>query len=51
VKAPDAIVIAAMPDCEKTPQRGTPTRRAKIRYFLHRQGWTATISRTSWRTT
>lgn len=40
VKAPDAIVIAAMPDCERTPQRGTPTRRAKIRYFLHRQGMT-----------
>lgn len=27
-----------MPDCERTPQRGTPTRRAKIRYFLYRQG-------------
>lgn len=36
--APDAMVMAAMPDCERTPQRGTPTRRAKIRYFLHRQG-------------
>ena len=36
--APDAMVIAAMPNCERTPQRGTPTRRAKIRYFLHRQG-------------
>jgi hypothetical protein len=36
-KAPDSIVFAAMPDCDRTPQ-GTPTRRAKIRYFLHLQG-------------
>ena len=35
--APDAIVVAAMPDCDRTPH-GTPTRRAKIRYFLHLQG-------------
>jgi hypothetical protein len=33
--APDAAVVAAMPDCDRTPQQGTPTRRAKIRYFLH----------------
>lgn len=37
-KAPDDAVIAAMPDCERTPQQGTPTRRAKIRYFLHMKG-------------
>jgi hypothetical protein len=36
-KAPDADVIAVLPDCPRTPQ-GTPTRRAKIRYFLHLQG-------------
>ena len=36
-KAPDAVVAAAMPDCDRTPQ-GKPTRRAKIRYFLHRKG-------------
>ena len=33
-KAPDDIVVSAMPNCERT-QQGTPTRRAKIRYFLH----------------
>ena len=36
-KAPDDLVIAAMPECNRTPQ-GTPTRRARIRYFLHMQG-------------
>ena len=36
-KAPDATVAAAMPDCDRTPL-GTPTRRAKIRYFLHQKG-------------
>ena len=36
-KAPDATVAAAMPDCDRTPL-GTPTRRAKIRYFLHNNG-------------
>ena len=36
-KAPDSIVADAMPNCDRTP-RGTPTRRAKIRYFLHRKG-------------
>ncbi len=36
-KAPDSSVAAAMPDCDRT-QQGTPTRRAKIRYFLHLQG-------------
>lgn len=36
-KAPDSIVAGAMPECDRTPQ-GTPTRRAKIRYFLHLKG-------------
>jgi hypothetical protein len=36
-KAPDNVVFAALPDCDRTPQ-GTPTRRAKIRYFLHLRG-------------
>jgi hypothetical protein len=36
-KAPDSIVFAAMPECGRT-QHGAPTRRAKIRYFLHMQG-------------
>lgn len=36
-RAPDNIVVAAMPECDRTPH-GTPTRRAKIRYFLHLQG-------------
>ncbi len=36
-KAPDDVVIAKLPDCQRTPQ-GTPSRRAKIRYFLHEKG-------------
>ena len=36
-KAPDTIVFGEMPDCDLTPQ-GKPTRRAKIRYFLHQKG-------------
>ena len=36
-KAPDSIVTGAMPGCDCTPQ-GKPTRRAKIRYFLHQKG-------------
>ena len=36
-KAPDTIVAGVMPDCDRTPQ-GTPTRRVKIRYFLHLKG-------------
>jgi hypothetical protein len=36
-KAPDDVVTATMPDCDRTLQ-GTPTRRAKIRYFLHSKG-------------
>jgi hypothetical protein len=36
-KAPDAVVIAKMPDCQRTPN-GTPSRRAKIRYFLNSKG-------------
>ena len=37
MKAPDTIVVGAMPDCDRTPQ-GKPTRRAKIHYFLHLKG-------------
>lgn len=36
-KAPDSSVFEELPDCECT-QQGTPTRRAKIRYFLQRKG-------------
>lgn len=36
-KAPDDVVIAAMSDCVRTDQ-GKPTRRAKVRFFLHRKG-------------
>lgn len=39
IKAPDADVFALLPTCDKT-ERGNPTRRSKIRYFLHRQGMT-----------
>lgn len=34
IKAPDTDVISLMPDCERTDQ-GKPTRRAKIKFFLH----------------
>ncbi|BBO76182.1 hypothetical protein DSCW_35990 [Desulfosarcina widdelii] len=37
IKAPDASVISLIPDCDRT-EHGRPTRRAKIRYFLHRKG-------------
>lgn len=36
-KAPDDDVFALLPGCDTT-DRGNPTRRSKIRYFLHRQG-------------
>ena len=39
IKAPDELVFAALPDCDKT-DRGNATRRSKIRYFLHEQGMT-----------
>jgi hypothetical protein len=39
IKAPDSNVFAMLPGCDKT-DRGNPTRRSKIRYFLHRQGMT-----------
>lgn len=39
IKAPDTDVISLMPDCELTDQ-GKPTRRAKIKFFLHRKGTT-----------
>jgi len=34
IKAPDADVVHLLPHCGKTDQ-GKPTRRAKIKYFLH----------------
>ena len=36
-KAPDKVVVASMPGCELTPRK-TPTRRAKVRYFLYKKG-------------
>jgi len=36
-KAADAAVLAALPGCDLTPQK-TPTRRSRIRYFLHLKG-------------
>lgn len=35
--APDASVLAMMPDCDKTASK-KPTRRAKIKYLLHNKG-------------
>ena len=35
--APNDLVVAAIPDCERT-KSGAPTRRAKLHYFLCRQG-------------
>ena len=40
LKAPDADVVALLPDCDQTPD-GNPTRRSKIRYFLARRGMEA----------
>lgn len=37
IKAPDEKVSNTLPDCERT-DRGTPTRRAKLKYFLHLRG-------------
>lgn len=37
IKAPDSEVFALLPDCART-DRGNPTRRSKIKYFLHRKG-------------
>lgn len=39
LNAPDEDVFRLLPGCEIT-DRGNPTRRSKIRYFLHRQGMT-----------
>lgn len=39
IKAPDAKVFSMLPSCDIT-DGGNPTRRSKIRYFLHRQGMT-----------
>jgi hypothetical protein len=35
--APDGEVLGSLPDCDRT-EGGTPTRRAKIRFFLQRKG-------------
>lgn len=35
--APDDVVVAADPSCDRTPQ-GTPSRRAKVRYLLAAKG-------------
>jgi hypothetical protein len=40
IAAPDGDVLTADPKCEITPERGTPTRRSKIRYLLSRKGIT-----------
>ena len=40
IKAPDSEVLRLLPNCDTT-ERGNPTRRSKIRYFLHRQGMMA----------
>ena len=42
--APDDLVIADNPDCEKT-QQGNPTRRAKIRYLLRKKGMDMTVEK------
>ena len=39
IKSPDKEVINLLPNCDKTDQR-KPTRRAKIKYLLHRSGMT-----------
>ena len=40
LKAPDADVVALLPDCDRTPD-GNPTRRSKITYFLARRDMAA----------
>ena len=42
IKSPDKEVINLLPNCDKTDQR-KPTRRAKIKYLLHRNGMTEGI--------
>lgn len=39
IKAPDEEVLSLLPNCDRTGQ-GKPTRRAKVKYFLHRKGMT-----------
>lgn len=34
LKAPDSAVVEYDPNCEKTPERKTPTRKAKIKYMM-----------------
>lgn len=36
-EAPDEAVLRALPTCPKS-ERGKPTRRAKVQFFLHRKG-------------
>lgn len=36
--APDAVVIEYDPNCDRTDQRNTPTRRAKIAYLMAKKG-------------
>lgn len=36
-EAPDETVLRALPSCSKT-DKGRPTRRAKVQFFLHRKG-------------
>ena len=36
IKAPDDMVISALPGCDMTPQ-GTPTRRSKIYFFMQKR--------------
>ena len=37
IYAPDNEVLVALPNCDRT-DRGTPTRRAKLGFFLKRKG-------------
>lgn len=37
LKAPDTEVFSLMPNCDRT-DHGKPTRRSKIKFFLHRKG-------------
>ena len=39
IKAPDEEVLSLLPNCDRTDQ-GKPTRRTKVKYFLHRKGMT-----------
>lgn len=43
IKAPDSDVLAANPNCEVTPERKTPTRRAKIAYLMRKKGLSESV--------